>query len=57
MKKETNLEMVYDRETKVQYAISIGNYNQEIFSLLVDANRNLYYIGRNRYAKTKRNKS
>ena len=54
MKKEINLEIVYDRETKVQYAISRGSYNQEIFSFLVDADGNLYYIRRNRYVKNKR---
>lgn len=28
--------VVYDKETKVQYTISIGSYNQGTFTLLVD---------------------
>ena len=39
-------QIVYDRETKVQYAISRGSYNQGTFYLLVDADgKPLLYKG------------
>jgi hypothetical protein len=39
-------QIVYDRETKVQYAISRGDYNQGTFTLLVDADgKPLLYEG------------
>lgn len=39
-------QIVYDRETKVQYAISRGGYNQGTFTLLVDADgKPLLYEG------------
>ncbi len=33
-------EIVYDKETKVMYAVSSGNYNWGNFTLLVDENGN-----------------
>lgn len=38
--------IVYDKETKVMYAVSDGSYTYGIFTLLVDANGNpLLYQG------------
>lgn len=35
-----NWRIVYDKETKVMYAVSDGGYNRGIFTLLVDENGN-----------------
>lgn len=36
MKKEINLEIVYNSETKVEYAVSHGEYNKGTVTSLVD---------------------
>lgn len=38
VERSTNWQIVYHRDTKVMYAVSMGHYNYGTFTLLVDEN-------------------